>query len=99
MRSWPITVLLVSMLLACTGCAQERGPYGPLTEVDGGRPHQTEHGVTMLDKTVRDAIFLVSHRATRTPAGQIQARVTMRNVFREELWADSRVVSRPRNFS
>ncbi|MBM4018135.1 MAG: hypothetical protein FJ288_07360 [Planctomycetes bacterium] len=83
---------VVVVVILASGCARERGPYSPIEPADGVRPHQTTHGVTMMDEDVRNALLLRGHSATRTPAGQIQARVTVQNAFREDLWADVRFV-------
>ena len=86
-----LLVLSTATLLA--GCVSaERGPYSAITREDG-QPHQLTHGVTMLDMNVRNSFLLVSHSAARAPGGQIQARVTMQNIFKDtDLWADVRFV-------
>ncbi len=78
-----------------SGCAVERrGPYDPLAAEDTQQPHQLHSGVTMLDADVRNALLLVNHSAGKSPAGQIQARLTMQNALTagEDLWADVRFV-------
>lgn len=82
----------IAAFLLAPGCAKERGPYSPITPDDGTAPHQTTHGVTMMDESVRNALVLRSANATRAPMGQIQARVTLQNAFREDVWADARFV-------
>jgi hypothetical protein len=83
---------VVGVWLLAAGCATERGPYSPITPADGVAPHQTTHGVTMMDENVRNALLLRRTVATRAPMGQIQARITLQNAYREDIWADARFV-------
>jgi predicted small lipoprotein YifL len=92
MKALTAALVVLWTCLAATGCAQERGPYSPITPDDATAPHQTTHGVTMLDEDVRNALLLRGNTATRTPMGQIQARVTLQNAYREDVWADARFV-------
>ncbi len=82
--------LLVGFLVVMPhGCA--RGPYTPLARKDGQEPHQLRHGITMLDKDVRDSLLFINRTAKRTPNGQVQVRIQMRNLYRDEtLWSDIR---------
>ena len=83
---------VIGVWLLAAGCATERGPYSPITQADETAPHQTTHGVTMMDENVRNALLLRRTVATRTPMGQIQARITLQNAYREDIWADARFV-------
>jgi hypothetical protein len=74
------------------GC-QTRGPYDPIASADGHPPHQLTHGVSMLDKKVRDAFLLINQAANRLPQGQIEATVTLQNRFKtDELFAETQFV-------
>ena len=83
---------VIGVWLLAAGCATERGPYSPITPADGVAPHQTTHGVTMMDENVRNALLLRRTVATRAPMGQIQARITLQNAYREDIWADARML-------
>jgi hypothetical protein len=87
-------VCLFIAALSYAGCAAtERGPYSPVAREDGRQPHQLGHGVTMLDMNVRNSFLLINHSAKRSPGGQIQSRVTMQNIFKDnEVWADVRFI-------
>ncbi len=86
-----ITSVLVVCLLATVQCGPLRGPYGPIARDDGQDPHQLRHGVTVLDKDVRDALLFVNRTAKRLPNGQVRARVQMQNLHRgETLWSKIR---------
>jgi hypothetical protein len=85
--------LLGLLAAALVGCATPRGPYSPITPEDRDAPHQMSHGVTMLDKNVRDSLLFVNRVAKRLPSGQVQVRIQMQNLYRDEtLWSDVRVV-------
>jgi hypothetical protein len=88
-----IWVWVVVFFAAVPGCRTPRGPYSPITREDEKTPHQMSHGVTMLDKNVRDALLFINRTAKRLPSGQVQVRVQMQNLYRNEtLWSDVRVV-------
>lgn len=85
-------VAAFSAIAVAGGCATPRGPYSPIARVDEQQPHQLRNGVTMLDQDVRNALLLVNHSAARLPSGQVQVRVQMQNLYRDEtLWSDVRI--------
>ena len=92
MKAHFAALVVLGTCLVAAGCARERGPYSPITPDDPTPPHQTTHGVTMMDENVRSALLLRGTTATRTPMGQIQARITLQNAYREDVWADARFV-------
>lgn len=82
-------LLGLSLILISCSVPQPRGPYSPVSRMDGNRPHQLSYGVTMMDINVRNSFLLINHSVKKMPAGQIVAKITMQNVFPdEELWAD-----------
>jgi len=90
-----LCMLFVAGIIAAVsaGCPTERGPYSPIARADGMKPHQMNNGVTMMDMDVRNSFLLVNHSAKRAPGGQIQARVVMQNIFKnDEIFADVRFV-------
>jgi len=90
LKAGVISVMLAACLMSA-GCGTERGPYSPIARADGIKPHQTNYGVTMMDIKVRNSFLLVNHSAKVAPAGQIQARILMQNIFKQdEVWADVR---------
>ncbi|MEI6390304.1 MAG: hypothetical protein WCT12_04285 [Verrucomicrobiota bacterium] len=79
-------------IVSLWGC-QHGAPYDPLTRPDGRQPHQVTHGVSMLDKNVRDAFLLDKCVAQRLPLGQIQVQITLQNRFdRDDLWVETQFV-------
>lgn len=79
-------------IVSLWGC-QHGAPYDPLTRAGGGQPHQVTHGVSMLDKNVRDAFLLQKCVAQRLPLGQLQVQITLQNRFdRDDLWAETQFV-------
>lgn len=81
----------VGLCLAVIGGCAPRGPYSPIARQDGQLPHQMRQGVTMLDEDVRNALLFINRTAKRTPTGQVQVRVQMQNLYRDEtLWSDVR---------
>ncbi len=90
MKNTKYILLILGLALFLESCnSVPRGPYNAVTRHDDMTPHQLTHGVTMLDLNVRNSFLLVNHTASRTPAGQIVAKVTLQNVFKkDDLWAD-----------
>ncbi|MFQ5590322.1 MAG: hypothetical protein ACE5HE_04070 [Phycisphaerae bacterium] len=88
---WMVLAILVGLLLETAVACRPRGPYSPVARRDERKPHQLRHNVTVLDKDVRDALLFVNHTAKRTPNGQVQVRVQMQNLYRDEtLWSEVR---------
>jgi hypothetical protein len=86
------TVLALAALAAIINWGCQHGPpYDPIQPSSGRPPHQTTHGVSMLDKNVREAFLLVSQpEAKRLPLGQLQVVVTLQNRFpSDDLWAEA----------
>jgi len=91
-RGMPLLVV-TCFLVGSTGCRTPRGPYKPIARKDGQLPHQLRYGVSMLDENARNALLLVNRTAKKAPGGQIQVRMQMQNIFRDEtLWSDVRFV-------
>ncbi len=79
-----IAIFITCLLLA--GC-QSTGPSVPLGMVDSTLQHTDR--IVVLDRNVRNTLFLVNAVHQRLPGGQILVRANFQNKFHsDDVWAD-----------
>ena len=84
-------------IIGLTGCQNSTGgqflPYG----VPDQPLHHTNR-IVILDKNVRDTLFLINSVQERLPGGQIQVKAAFQNSFHEQdVWADVKVEFQDKN--
>ena len=81
-----IGALVLSVWIVLTGC-QPTGPSVPLSVTES--PLQHTNRIVILDRNVRNTLFLVNAVHQRLPGGQLLVRANFQNRFhQDDVWAD-----------